>query len=43
MVLENMLQNFTAVEFGVHAEVTNGQQIYMLVCVCVCFIYSVPK
>lgn len=41
MELENMLQNFTAVDFGVHAKVTNGQQIHMLVCVC--FIYSVPK
>ena len=36
--MENMLQNFTAVDFGVHAKVINGQQIHMLVCVYVFYI-----
>ena len=41
MEMENVLQNFTAVDFGVHAKVINGQQIHMLVCVCVCVLYTV--
>jgi len=41
--LENVLQNFTAVDFGVHAKVTNGKQSHMFVCVYMHFIYSVPN
>jgi hypothetical protein len=41
MELQNVLQNFTAVDFGVHAKVTNGKQSHMLVCVCVCVLYTV--
>jgi hypothetical protein len=41
MELENVLQNFIAVDFSVLAKVTYGKQ--SRVCVCVCVIYSVPK
>ena len=32
-----MLQNFTAVDFGVRAKVTNGR----VICLCVCVLYTV--
>jgi len=38
MELENVLQNFTAVDFGVHAKFTNGKQSHLLVCMCLFYI-----